>query len=271
MELNDLVGGHYAEPYAGGAGVALDLLLGGHVSHIHLNDSSLHVYAVWVSIVTRPEDFCKRIRTAALTVNDWRRHREIVRHPENHDLFSLGFSTFYLNRCNRSGILTAGVIGGLAQTGRWRIDARFPRNELARRVEAIATKADRICVTNLDAEDFMRRHAPTHLPIRQTLIYCDPPYYERSQRLYLDGYQRSDHERLAGVIQTKLAHHWIVSYDAHERVMDLYEGRRRFAYNLPYSAISSYQGREIFIFSDTLDVPSVSEVRAVNAGLKAVV
>ena len=117
----------------------------------------------------------------------------------------------------------------------------------------------------------MRRHAPTHLPIRQTLIYCDPPYYERSQRLYLDGYQRSDHERLAGVIQTKLAHHWIVSYDAHERVMDLYEGRRRFAYNLPYSAISSYQGREIFIFSDTLDVPSVSEVRAVNAGLKAVV
>ena len=117
----------------------------------------------------------------------------------------------------------------------------------------------------------MRRHAPTHLPIRQTLIYCDPPYYERSQRLYLDGYERADHERLAGVIQTELVHRWMVSYDAHEDIMDLYEGRKRFVYNLPYSATSSYQGREIFILSDTLSVPSVSEVRAVNDGLAALV
>ena len=269
LELNDLVGGHYAEPYAGGAGVALDLLLGGHVSQVHLNDSSLHVYAIWTSIITRAEDFCSRIRKASLTVDDWRRHREIVRHPENHDLFSLGFSTFYLNRCNRSGILTAGVIGGLAQAGKWRIDARFPRNELIRRVEAIATKADRICVTNLDAEEFMRRHVPSHLPNQQSLIYCDPPYYERSQRLYLNGYQRADHERLAAFIQTQLAHHWIVSYDAHEDVMELYEGRKRFVYNLPYSATNSYEGREIFIFSDTLSVPLASRVRTVNAGLRA--
>ena len=93
----------------------------------------------------------------------------------------------------------------------------------------------------------------------------------RTLTLELDGYERADHERLAGVIQTELAHHWMVSYDAHEDIMDLYEGRKRFVYNLPYSATSSYQGREIFILSDTLSVPSVSEVRAVNDGLAALV
>jgi len=61
----------------------------------------------------------------------------------------------------------------------------------------------------------------------------------------------------------------MVSYDAHEDIMDLYEGRRRFVYELPYSATRSYQGREIFILSDTLSLPAGSEVRAVNAGLAA--
>ena len=103
------------------------------------------------------------------------------------------------------------------------------------------------------------------------LIYCDPPYYERSQRLYLDGYERADHERLAGVIQAELAHHWMVSYDAHADIMDLYDGRRQFVYNLPYSATSSYEGREIFILSDTLDVPSVSEVGAITVGLETLI
>ena len=268
LKCNDLLGGHYAEPYAGGAGIAIALLLDDQVSHVHLNDSSLHIYSLWQAIVTQPDRFCTSISTASLSVQDWRQHREVVRHPEDHDPFSLGFSTFYLNRCNRSGVLTAGVIGGLAQTGKWRIDARFPRNELIRRVEAIATRADRVRVTNLDAEEFLYQDAPQHLPINDTLVYFDPPYYERAQRLYMDWYQKDDHHRLARVIQTTVAHRWIVSYDAHADVLALYDARRRFLYDLPYSAIRAYQGREVFIFSDDLEIPASSEVATVATGLK---
>ncbi len=269
IETNGLIGGHYAEPYAGGAGVALELLLSGRVSQIHLNDLSLQIYAFWQSVTTSPDEFCKRIASASLSVDDWKVHRDVVRNPKDHDLFELGFSTFYLNRCNRSGILTGGVIGGLAQRGRWRIDARFPRNELIRRVEVIATKADQISVTNLDAENFMLQHAPISMPSR-SLVYCDPPYYERAQRLYLNWYEPSDHARLADIIQMNLAIPWVVSYDGHPKVVALYKERRRFLYPLLYSASRIYKGREVLIFSDDLELPTDSGIPAIHDALVAV-
>lgn len=268
IETNGLSGGHYAEPYAGGAGLALELLFSGRVSQIHLNDLSLHIYAFWQSVTKSPDEFCKRIACASLSVDDWKVHKEVVRNPEDHDLFELGFSTFYLNRCNRSGILTGGVIGGLAQRGRWRIDARFPRNELIRRVEVIATKADQISVTNLDAENFMLLHAPISMPSR-SLVYCDPPYYEQAQRLYLNWYEPSDHSRLADIIQMNLAIPWVVSYDGHPKVVALYKERRRILYPLLYSASRIYKGREVLIFSDDLELPTDSGIPAIHDALVA--
>lgn len=269
LECNELTGGHYAEPYAGGAGVAMELLVSGKVSHVHLNDSSVHIYALWSSIKTSPEAFCRRLSLASLNVEEWKRHREVVRHPADHDLFELGFSTFYMNRCNRSGVLTAGVIGGLAQAGRWRIDARFPRNELIRRIEVIAEKAERVSVTNLDAEQFMRDYAPTRLP-PNTLIYCDPPYYERSQRLYLDAYHPDDHRRLANLLQKGGINRWVVSYDAHPDILSLYGQRKHFVYELQYSATRVYSGKEVFVFSDDLNLPQESRVLTIDRALAAV-
>lgn len=263
LDCNGLLGGHYAEPYAGGAGVALELLLSGKVSHIHLNDSSIHVYAFWHAIKAQSEAFCQRILTTSLTIEDWEHHREIMRHPHKHSLFDLGFSTFYLNRCNRSGILTAGVIGGFAQTGQWLMDARFPRNELIQRIETISLKADCISITNLDAENFICEHAKAHLPA-DTLVYCDPPYYKTGQRLYMNWYQPDDHVRLANIIQSDLKQKWIVSYDGHPDITTLYEQRKQFLYNLQYSANRAYKGREVFIFSDDLELPSTSTIPAIN-------
>lgn len=141
LDRNSAYANNYVEPYAGGAGVAMELLLSDRVKRVYLNDSSVHIYAFWKSILTEPEGFCRRISRASLTLDAWRAHREIVRHPERHDLSDLGFSTFVLNRCNRSGVLTAGVIGGTEQRGEWRIDARFPRNELIQRIERIDRKS----------------------------------------------------------------------------------------------------------------------------------
>lgn len=268
LECNDLVGGHYVEPYAGGAGVAMELLISDRVSHIHLNDASVHLFAFWSSLVKRPDELCRRIASASLSIEDWKRHREVVRHPTEHEELDLGFSTFYLNRCNRSGVLRGGVIGGLEQKGRWRMDARFPRNELVQRIEAIATKADCISVTNLDAEMFMRDHLGD-LP-DSTLVYCDPPYYERAERLYLNAYRQSDHERLAHTIQERLERLWIVSYDGHPDIIAFFGDRRHFHYELAYSASRAYIGREIMAFSDELELPATSVLPAMREGLSSV-
>lgn len=266
LAVNNLVGGEYAEPYAGGAGVAVELLLSNQVSRIHLNDSSLPVYAIWFAITEHPERLCRFVRTASLTLEEWKRHREVVRHPDHHHLIDIGISTFFLNRCNRSGVLGAGVIGGFAQDGRWRIDARFPRNELIKRIEAIAKRASAISITRLDAEVFMGPYAETHLPA-DTLVYCDPPYFKGAERLYLNVYSGADHARLARAIQRNKTLKWLVSYDSHRSILELYRRRRMFTYDLQYSATRACLGKEVFIFSDSLRIPSRSSIKAVQEAL----
>lgn len=79
------------------------------------------------------------------------------------------------------------------------MDARFPRKELVRRIEAIASKKHAIKLKNWDAERFITNYLPS-LP-EQSLVYCDPPYFQQGHRLYLSRYCAADHERIAHVIQ----------------------------------------------------------------------
>jgi len=262
LQENEGVGGHYVEPYAGGAGVAWELLLNNRVSHVHLNDSSVPIYAFWKSVIFHTEELCRRIASASLTVDEWKMRRDIVRNPANHDEIEIGFSAFFLNRCNRSGVLSGGLIGGLAQTGKWKMDARFSRNELICRIEAIASKKDSVTLRNWDAEKFILEYIP-NLP-SNSFVYCDPPYYEKSSRLYLDRYGKNDHTRIAKVIQQYLPRKWVVSYDAAEEILELYRERKKFLYNLQYNASQVYMGQEVFIFSDEVIVPATSSLAFID-------
>ncbi|HEX5128016.1 MAG TPA: DNA adenine methylase [Rhodocyclaceae bacterium] len=266
LEKNNLIGGHYAEPYAGGAGVAIELLLDKHVSKIHLNDSSMPIYAFWKCVKTQSEALCRRISRATLTVEEWRKHQKIVREPAGHDVLDVGFGAFYLNRCNRSGVLSGGLIGGLKQDGEWNMDARFPRNELIRRIEAIADRQKSIVLRNFDAEKFISNYIPT-LPT-DTLVYCDPPYFEKAGRLYLNVYEKSDHERIASVIQKKLPRKWLVSYDSAPEILGYYSKRRSFIYDLQYSAYRIYKGKEVFVFSDDLKLPVKSSLPYIDVAMQ---
>ena len=263
---NDLLGGHYVEPYAGGAGVAIELLLSDAVSHIHLNDTCKGVYAFWRSVLRNSDELCGLISRSSMTVEEWKRQREVFRHPAEHDQLALGFATFFLNRCNRSGILSGGVIGGLDQTGPWKMDARFTRNELIRRVEAIALRARDITVRNIDAEDYIREYIP-HLPVN-TLVYFDPPYFRKADRLYHNHYDEADHADIAKTIQAEVRLPWMVSYDSGPEIAAFYRKRRQFTYDLQYNAAAAYKGKELIIVSDDLELPSKPGVASIETALK---
>ncbi|MBA3832444.1 MAG: DNA adenine methylase [Chthoniobacterales bacterium] len=265
IEENSLDGGDYAEPYAGGAGVAIELLLRGTVGHIHLNDSCDGVYAFWHSIIRNTEAFCRRVSGASLTIKEWQRQKEILSRPKEFDLLDVGFSMFYLNRCNRSGIISAGVIGGLNQSGRWKMDARFSRNNLITRIEAIGAKAESISIMNWDAERFLKKYLPL-LP-KKSLIYCDPPYFHKAERLYLNHYHAADHARLAKVI-LKLRQPWLVSYDTAREILDYYSEQRSFDYTLQYNAAKAYLGSEVFFFSGRLKLPARSSIESIDIALQ---
>jgi DNA adenine methylase len=255
FEKNDLLDGHYVEPYAGGAGIALNLLIHSYASCIHLNDLNPAVFGFWSSVLNQPDDLCKAIHDVKVTMDEWNKQRAILKNPLNHTSLEVGFSTFFLNRTNRSGIIWGGVIGGKKQDGPWKLDARFNKVDLIQRIERIAMYRSRIRLYNLDAADLIIEVLPT-LPAK-TLVYLDPPYYVKGQGLYENHYLHDDHVSIAKLVKKSIKHNWIVSYDHAPEIVKMYDGCPTITYGINYSAQDRYKGAESMFFSKKMIIPDV--------------
>lgn len=244
----------YAEPYAGGAGAGLFLLSEGYVDRLLINDLNPGIAAFWRSILNSPDEFIGRVATEAITISSWHKHREIYLNPSGVSDLDLGFATFFLNRCNRSGILTARPIGGLDQTGKWKIDARFNRDGLTSRIRHIHSMAARITVTEKPALGFV---ADVSRRIRPVLLYADPPYLVKGEDLYMSAYSWEDQEDLAeALLGTR--HPWILTYEFDERIRSLYPFNRCLEYMISHTAQSQRVGREFMLFSRGLKIGDVA-------------
>lgn len=254
MEKNGLVGGHYLEPYAGGAGVALELLFHGYASHVHINDLDPAVHAFWVSVTRDPDALLHLLHTTPVTMEEWFHWRSILRGETPANEVERGFATLFINRTNRSGILKGGVIGGKEQSGTYKLDARFKKDVLAARIQKIAQYAQHITVHCEDALMLLER-CEDLLP-DQSLIYLDPPYYVKGRGLYRNYYQHDDHLAIAKTLQSPyFARPWVVSYDNAAEIRDMYQLSRGLSYGLNYTAQKRYVGNEVMFFSQTLRVP----------------
>ena len=255
VRANNLSDGRYVEPYAGGAAVAWELLITGVVRRVTINDISRPVFAFWSSVLNDTENLCRLISDRPITVDEWDKQKEIFRKYETVDDLKLGFSFFFLNRTNRSGILNGGIIGGREQVGDWRIDARFNKDVLISRIEKIASLKSRIELTQIDAVEMLSNRAKDWKS--KTLLYIDPPYFKKGRFLYHDAYQPEDHKSLASEVRNLDGVNWIVSYDDVRPIHDLYEQSPWLQYTLNYSARNKMRGREAMFFSKGLTVPDV--------------
>ncbi len=254
LKANSLLDGEYVEPYAGGAAIALELLLHEYVSRIHINDVSRPIHAFWKSALSYTDELCGLIRDVPLTTEEWDAQKAVLSHPDDHDDLAVGFATFYLNRTNRSGILNGGIIGGRDQTGPWKIDARFNAPELITRITAIARMRSRITLTRKDALKYLK--AGSQKWPDKTLVYLDPPYFVKGRELYHDFYQPDDHADVAKfVVGGGLRQRWMVSYDNVKEIRALYTAARHVTYDIGYSARSARTGSEVMFFADGLKVP----------------
>lgn len=254
MEANGLTGGHYLEPYAGGAGVALELLYHGHASHVHINDLDSAIHSFWFAVTQEPDELLKLLHDTPVTMDQWFKWRSVLRGEVAVDLVERGFATLFMNRTNRSGILKGGVIGGLAQSGDYKLDARFKKDVLAARIRKIADHASHITVYREDALALLQRCGKL-LP-KKSLIYLDPPYYVKGQGLYRNFYKHDDHLQIAKALQSnKFTLPWVVSYDNTTEICDMYQLSKHLSYNLNYTAQKRYVGNEVMFFSRELLVP----------------
>jgi len=254
-QINNL-NGHYIEPYAGGASIALYLLLNKYVSEISINDSDRSIYAFWYTLLNQTKKIITAIKKTEINIETWQKCREIQRKKDKVALFDLGFSTFFLNRTNISGIIDGGVIGGLKQKGKYKMDCRFNREKLIRRIQEIANHKKHIHLYNLDALELIKK-IEKESKNNSIIFYFDPPYYLKGESLYLNHYNKSDHEEVSRAIQCIKNSRWLVSYDATDEIKNLYKDYRKIEYYLLYTAHTIKMGKEILFFSQNLTVPKV--------------
>ncbi|MEA3049093.1 MAG: adenine methylase [Sphingomonadales bacterium] len=249
IQVNQLFGCEYREPYAGGAGLALNLLAGGFVSRIHINDLDSGIFAFWRTATQSADKLCSLVSNARLDIEEWYRQREVWRRPHEHSEAELGFATLFLNRANRSGIIEgAGPVGGYHQSGSLRLDARFNKQTVIDRIQLVGALADRISVSNVDALEYIQSHTGPN-----DLTYLDPPYYVRGQRLYKNFYNHHDHVAISQCVRNMVGS-WVVSYDDVGPIRELYSWLMPLELTLRYTAGTSATGREIVYFSSHLEV-----------------
>ncbi len=258
IEKQGLVGGTYIEPFAGGAGVALDLLFNNVVDKIVINDYDKGIYSFWRAILTETDRFIEKLRTVPLNMKEWNYQRDICLSQNQKYSFELGFATFYMNRTNRSGIIKAGVIGGKKQEGKWKLDARFNREELIKRIQMIAKKKKNIHLYNKDIESFVNNYVPKYA--NNAFIYFDPPYFEKGKELYMNFFSYEDHVRIEKIINDKIRCSYIITYDAVDEIKEIYKEYNIINFVLNYSMGKKKKGNEILIF-DNLLIPKSEKLK----------
>ena len=252
----------YIEPFCGGAAVALELLFDGVVRDIIINDYDYTIFCFWDSILNRTEEFVRLVEKTEVNLIEWHRQKEVRENIDAHTPLEIGFSTFFLNRTNRSGIIDkAGPIGGLTQQGDYPIDCRFNKPRLITQIRRIADQRDHIKIYNLEALDFIEK---VILKKRKAFIFFDPPYYGKGPGLYTNFYAHGDHVNLANAILNKLKNRkWIVTYDNVNAIKAMYVKAKSVEFELQYTLQTKRSGSEVLFFAKKTQRP-INEREYIN-------
>ncbi len=256
----------YSEPYAGGAGAAMNLLIDNAVDAVIINDADIGVYSFWQYLKEDTNSLIDLINATEVTLNEWHKQRHIYKNIKTPSL-ELGFATFFLSRANRSGILHAGPMGGqdplLQELSNNKLDCRFNKKDLINRIEKIALKKDRLDVFNLDALSFLNE-----ISSEDVFVYLDPPYYKQGHSLYLNYYTHHDHLELSEFLKNNKDLKWILSYDNVEAIQLMYNSFEQYYFDLNYSAQDIKKGRELLVHSRNLSLPNPCEIERKTKNIK---
>jgi DNA adenine methylase len=260
-KLNRLGDRFVAEPFAGGAGAALSLLFLEETTDVYINDLDPAIFDFWWTLLNRPTPFLQLMRATRVNMAEWRRQRAIYRSRRQQSHLRRGFAAFYLNRCNRSGIIAnGGPIGGPRQQGKWKLNARFNKSDLLRRCQKIAEYSHRIHASCRDGIEFI-----DSLDLQKGFLFIDPPYYAKGNTLYLNALDHKYHAALASRLRSMTDSPWVLTYDDCPEIRDLYNGWTTVReFSLQYSASDRRHGREVLIAPKWMRLPAFQTSEAIN-------
>jgi DNA adenine methylase len=146
--------------------------------------------------------------------------KALTRMPSGREeLVDLALKKLALQRMSFSGLgtMAGGPRGGVAQNGRYKVDARWTPELILDEIDCIHTTFTGmdVRITNLDFADLIRDTT------QHSVLYLDPPYYGPGNALYQCGFTEFDHRRLSALLRST-THDWVLSYDDCAEVRSLY-------------------------------------------------
>ena len=273
LEMNKLRPTLYVEPFVGGASVALQLMQDGLVDRVILMDIDPWIASFWQTVFFDTEWLVEQIETIEVTLDRWQEFKQS--NPATRRDRAL--TCFFLNRTSFSGILQAkvGPLGGRTQESQYKIDCRFMRGTLTKRIKQAAAHRDRVhavwdCSWDEGFTRIRELQVQDELPQNGTFYYLDPPFFKEAEALYRYYFVSEDHLALRDHLLT-MEDKWILSYDSAQDVEELYgealkqctNGTQKHDVELFYSlAIMTEErrkGKEVIISNlDQLPVPEVN-------------
>ena len=227
----------FVEPFCGGAGTALKLTVSSVVGSVLLSDLDPLVSSFWKVAAFDTDWLICAMWDEPVTVERWDYWRSVdptrIRRPRVRQRTS-ALKCLFLNRTSYSGILQgrAGPLGGRKQASAFSIDCRFNKKTIQKRLEWIAGLAasGRILdVWDHDWRETLQRirldEQFSALEREEVLIYLDPPYVAKADRLYPYTWapDSDQHSRMARyMVASSARQFWIVSYDPHPSVREWY-------------------------------------------------
>lgn len=230
------------EPFAGSASVAIALLEAGYAESAAVSDADPLIGNLW-RVVFGGEKTYEELR-------EWVARAPITLH-HFHEMRALSpttpveaaFKCLFLNRTSFSGVLhrRAGPLGGQRQTSAYKIDCRFPRSSLLKRLDELHGLRKRVVYAGTRSYTQIMHCAAVRQILRdepqRVVWYLDPPFFHKAETLYTYTFSPAGHRHFRDFVHKRLAGHWIVSYDDTDEARALWGDHRGLSKaSLTYSA-----------------------------------
>ncbi|KKM75066.1 hypothetical protein LCGC14_1394020 [marine sediment metagenome] len=212
----------YREPFFGAGAIGFQVFgIMPAGATVELNDKDYWISSLWNSVLRAPEELVEKIRDFTPSPCAFYEFKE-QDGDTGVDPCEAGFRKLALHQMSVSGFgsMSGGPIGGRDQeNARYKVGCRWNAERLCRHVLECHQQLGKFRRVRFTCRDFS---AVVREAKERSFLYLDPPYVGKGGILYRHAMVESDHRRLAGdLFQSKSS--WVLSYDDHPLIRELYE------------------------------------------------
>jgi DNA adenine methylase len=231
----------YREPFFGGGSVGLHMMAY-YRSEVWVNDWDVAIHCLWQCVKRFPDQLKALVREFQPSRDNFYKLKAfLLSNPVpvgDDDIIRVGFAKLACHRTSYSGL---GVMSRGPRGPDETLVRKWSPDYVCEQTDKLHPHFQRVRLTQGDYSDLILDES------EKSLLYLDPPYYKAGPVCYQHSFRHPDHVRLSGLLRAT-THDWLLSYDDHPAIRNLYQDWSDIAtIEAPYSITSKKTKTELLI------------------------